>query len=90
MPTITQVFGILDDAQKKEARRILRTNDCGEVVGYRPLSTSGPTCAKGCLAPGSSRHSHAITHGWLLIGTKGLIEVDLTFTPLLLASIRTL
>lgn len=63
-----------------EAIEILQVNEAGEPVGWRginePPDFTKP-CVDGCLAPGSSVHTHVIRKGFLLIGTRCYVEVDL-------------
>jgi hypothetical protein len=54
----------------------LYTQHIGTPVGFRALTESGPDCQGGCLAPGSSPHSHSIVTAWELIGTTGILTVD--------------
>lgn len=50
--------------------------DIGDPVGFRAITEEGPRCHAGCLAPGSSPHSHGTIVGWQIIGTAGILEVD--------------
>jgi len=51
-------------------------NRMGEPVGFRAITETGAVCDAGCLAPGSSPHSHAIVKAWRIIGTQGFLDVD--------------
>lgn len=58
---------------RKRAGKIL-----GEVpVGFKAITEVGPICHEGCLAPGSSPHSHATSViQWMLVGTTNIAWVD--------------
>jgi hypothetical protein len=63
----------------EEAAQIIRDGNMGEPVGFRVLRDySGPACADGCLAPGSSPHHHGTAVAYQLIGTTGYLELDAT------------
>lgn len=62
-----------------------RAYHCGEPVGWRVIRGEAETCTKGCLAPGSSPHSHPPIVTYFLIGTTGYAEVDAT-THMVMAS----
>lgn len=64
------------------AIEILAANNCGEPVGYRiTREANAPRCYQGCLAPGSSPHSHPKVIGYLLVGTTGTVETDADLKP---------
>ena len=48
----------------------------GAPVGFKAITEPGPICLDGCLAPGSSPHSHSILKGWHLVGTSGYVDLD--------------
>lgn len=75
MTVPTTNLGALPADLAKDAAEYLRLNNCGEPVGFRAVSESGPNCTAGCLAPGSSPHSHSIITAWELIGTTGAVFV---------------
>lgn len=70
------------------AATILVTCDAGSPVGWRATTTTGPTCTAGCLAPGSSAHSHTTITGYRFYGTKAFIEVDLDGNGVRIATIH--
>lgn len=53
----------------------LYVEENGKPIGFRALTEYGPICHEGCLAPGSSPHSHATITGYELIYERGIITV---------------
>lgn len=47
-------------------------------VGFKAITETGPRCTEGCLAPGSSPHSHSTVIQWMLVGATTLAWVDAT------------
>lgn len=47
-----------------------------EPIGFKAITESGPTCHLGCLAPGSSPHSHSTIVGWSIFGPTGGVDLN--------------
>lgn len=74
-----------------EAKAIdmLTASNCGSPVGYRIIrEANAPRCYQGCLAPGSSPHSHPRVIGYLLVGTTGTVETDAYLKPHRVSTLR--
>lgn len=59
-----------------ETAHLIAANEGETLVGYRAITSSGPNCTRGCLAPGSSPHSHSIIERWMIVTNNGVYEVD--------------
>lgn len=80
----------VDSLDLDEAREALAANNCGDPVGYRVLRGSAETCLRGCMAPGSSPHSHPPIVGYFLIGTTGYVQVNNDGVPMACGTLRPL
>lgn len=50
--------------------------DGADPVGFRAITEVGPLCFEGCLARGSSPHSHSVVVGWQIVGPNGIVELN--------------
>lgn len=76
MPTVPPIdlAAVPDDVV--ECARLIAQGHDETLVGYRAITSSTPICTQGCLAPGSSPHSHSIIERWMVVTDRGVYEVD--------------
>lgn len=81
-PWVKKPIPAQPELSEARAIEILAANNCGSPVGYRMIrEANAPRCYQGCLAPGSSPHSHPKVIGYLLVGTTGTVETDANLKP---------